>query len=41
MRWIPEDSWVVDVGANIGFFTERFAKWSKVAAVSLRLNPIP
>ena len=27
-RRIPPQTWVVDIGANIGFFTERFAKWA-------------
>lgn len=26
-RRIPPRTWAVDIGANIGFFTERFAKW--------------
>lgn len=26
-RWVPEGACVVDVGANVGFFTRRFADW--------------
>ena len=26
-RFVPEGSLVIDVGANIGFFTTRFADW--------------
>lgn len=25
--WVPAGSWVIDVGANAGFFTRRFARW--------------
>ena len=39
---IPPGSWVVDVGANIGFFTERFANWvegeGRVIAIELTLR---
>jgi FkbM family methyltransferase len=26
-RWIPPRRWAIDIGANVGFFTERFATW--------------
>ena len=38
-RRIPENSWVVDVGANIGFFTERFALWVKGSGRVIAIEP--
>lgn len=29
---IPENSLVIDVGANVGFFSLRFARWSATVA---------
>jgi hypothetical protein len=26
-EFVPSGSWVIDVGANVGFFSLRFAKW--------------
>ena len=36
---IPPGSWVVDVGANIGFFTERFANWVEGEGRVIAIEP--
>ena len=38
---VPEGSTVVDVGANIGFFTRRFAKWVGPQGQVIALEPAP
>jgi FkbM family methyltransferase len=38
-RFIPPKSWVIDVGANIGFFTERFAKWVRDGGRVIAIEP--
>jgi len=38
-RRIPPRSWVIDIGANIGFFTERFAKWTADGGRVIAVEP--
>jgi FkbM family methyltransferase len=38
-RRIAPRSWVVDIGANIGFFTERFAKWTAEGGRVIAVEP--
>lgn len=38
-RFVPEGSVVVDVGANIGFFTLKFAQWVGPAGQALAIEP--
>jgi FkbM family methyltransferase len=38
-RRIPPRSWVIDIGANIGFFTERFAKWTRDGGRVIAVEP--
>jgi FkbM family methyltransferase len=40
-RLVPPGSLVVDVGANVGFFTRRFARWVGPAGRVLALEPEP
>lgn len=37
--YVAQDNWVVDVGANIGFFTEKFARWTTPPAQVLAIEP--
>ncbi len=36
---IPPGSWAIDVGANIGFFTERFGRWVKAGGRVIAIEP--
>jgi FkbM family methyltransferase len=36
---VPEGGFVIDVGANVGFFTERFARWVGPGGRVLALEP--
>jgi FkbM family methyltransferase len=38
-RFVPEDGFVIDVGANIGFFTMRFARWVGPAGTVVAIEP--
>ncbi|HAT50460.1 MAG: FkbM family methyltransferase [Nitrospirae bacterium] len=38
-RWIPPDGWIIDVGANIGFFTRYFAHWVHGSGRVIALEP--
>ena len=38
-RWIPAGGRVIDVGANIGFFTIRFADWVGLSGQVIALEP--
>lgn len=38
-RWIPAGGRVVDVGANVGFFTMRFANWVGAGGRVIALEP--
>ena len=38
-RHIPPGSWAIDVGANIGFFTERFARWVRSGGRVIAVEP--
>src|SRR5438552_17119457 len=38
-RHIPPGTWAIDVGANIGFFTERFARWVKSGGRVIAIEP--
>jgi FkbM family methyltransferase len=37
--YVRPDTWVIDVGANIGFFTTRFAQWVSGSGKVLALEP--
>jgi len=37
--FVVSDAWVIDVGANIGFFTEKFARWIGEGGKVLALEP--
>jgi FkbM family methyltransferase len=37
--YVQPDTWVIDVGANIGFFTQRFARWVSGAGRVIALEP--
>ncbi len=37
--YVPEGGFVIDVGANVGFFTERFARWVGAEGRVLALEP--
>src|ERR1043165_9432642 len=36
---VAPGSWVIDVGANIGFFTARFARWVKDGGRVIAIEP--
>jgi FkbM family methyltransferase len=38
-QFVKEDGWVLDVGANIGFFTRRFADWVTGSGRVLAIEP--
>ncbi|MBF0584365.1 MAG: FkbM family methyltransferase [Magnetococcales bacterium] len=38
-QWIPSDTWAIDVGANIGFFTVYFAHWVHGSGRVVALEP--
>lgn len=38
-QWVRPGSWVVDVGANVGFFTRRFAAWVGDEGKVLAIEP--
>jgi len=38
-RQIHPGEWVIDVGANIGFFTERFARWVRDGGKVIAIEP--
>ena len=38
-RYIAPGSWAIDVGANIGFFTERFARWVTAGGRVIAIEP--
>src|SRR3954462_3566134 len=40
-RHIPPGSWAIDVGANNGFFTKRFARWVKAGGRVIAIEPDP
>lgn len=40
-RFVPAGSTVVDVGANIGFFTLRFAEWVGQSGTVIAIEPAP
>lgn len=37
--YVPEGGFVIDVGANVGFFTERFARWVGPAGRVVAIEP--
>jgi FkbM family methyltransferase len=39
--YVQPDTWVIDVGANIGFFTQRFAHWVSGSGRIIALEPEP
>lgn len=40
-KWVPEAGVVIDVGANVGFFTLKFARWVGASGRVLALEPAP
>jgi FkbM family methyltransferase len=40
-QWVVPGSWVIDVGANIGYFAERFAQWVGEGGGVLCYEPEP
>ena len=38
-KYIDRDCWVVDIGANIGFFTTKFASWSAGSGKVIAIEP--
>lgn len=38
---VRTDAWVIDVGANVGFFTERFAKWVSASGRVIAIEAEP
>src|SRR6266700_3463514 len=39
--YVDRGEWVIDVGANIGFFTEKFACWVKSGGRVIAIEPEP
>lgn len=37
--FVPPDSWVVDVGANIGMFSDRFVAWTSATGRVIAIEP--
>src|SRR4051812_23376040 len=38
-RFVPRDAWVIDVGANVGFFSAQFCQWVSGAGHVLAFEP--
>ena len=38
-RFVPRDAWVIDVGANVGFFSAQFCDWVSGAGRVLAFEP--
>ena len=38
-QFLGEGDWAIDVGANIGFFTEKFARWVRGGGKVLAIEP--
>ena len=38
-RFVAPKAWVIDVGANVGFFTERFASWVRDGGRVIAVEP--
>lgn len=38
-HYVPADTWAIDVGANIGYFTTKFAKWVSGDGKVIALEP--
>jgi len=37
--WVKPGTWVIDVGANIGFFTRRFSRWVSAGGRVIAIEP--
>ncbi len=38
-KWVKPGTWVIDVGANIGFFTARFSRWVSAGERVIAIEP--